>query len=266
MAESESVVELDFRDYIVGVLACEMPASFHKEALKAQALAAITFTEYLKSTGGDEVYQNADISDDSSRHQGYMTVEEMKEKWGDAFETYYASICDAVDEVINEHITYDGKVIMAAYHAISPGKTESAENVWNKKIPYLVSVDSSFDEDSTRFDSTVSIELEEFKNKVGIEKGSQSTIEILDKTDAGTVLKVNAFGKEMTGEEIRQLFNLRSAAFDVSVEEDTVTFNVRGYGHGVGMSQNGANQLAQNGKSYREIIEYYYPGTSVERR
>lgn len=263
---------MDMRDYIIGAVSAEVPASYDEEAIKAQALAAVTFAEYRKKNGGDEDIQGADVSDDSSRHQGYMTKDEMQEKWGEAFETYYEKVSEAVDEVLGKVITFDGEPIMAAYHAISPGKTESAQNMWGKDIEYLRSVDSEWDKDSTRYSSEVILtakEVEEIlSNSENADFSSDKSewIKIKSTSDTGTVLEAEVCGIKMTGMEIRNLFSLRSPTFEAEYEDGDFIFSVSGYGHGVGMSQNGANCMAKDGKTYEEIIAHYYPGTVIEDR
>lgn len=268
-SKENKIEEMDMRQYIIGTVAAEMPASYNSEALKAQALAAVTFAEYQKSNNSENI-NGADISDDSSTHQGYMSKSEMEEKWGDAYETYYKKIADAVDEVIDKVIVFDGKPIMAAYHAISTGKTESAENIWGKSVPYLISVDSEGDKYSSRYSSTVTFTESELKEVVKSEVGNiadnETDIIVNKTTDAGTVSSVTVFGKKMTGMELRNLLSLRSPSFDVTYEDGEYTFTVKGYGHGVGMSQYGADWYAKQGYTYKEIIAHYYPETTIEQR
>ena len=270
-ADNETEV-MDMRDYIIGSVSAEVPASYNEEAIKAQALAAVTFAEYRKKNAGEENISGADISDDSSKHQGYMSKAEMQEKWGDAFDVYYEKIADCVDEVLGKVITYDGEPIMAAYHAISSGKTESAKNMWGKDIEYLRSSDSSWDKDSTRYSSEVVLTAQELAKKVSSIENSdfsedeENWIKIKSVSDSGTVLEAEICGVKMTGMEIRNLLSLRSPSFDVEYNDGEFVFSVSGYGHGVGMSQNGANCMAQNGKTYEEIIAHYYPGTVIEDR
>ena len=270
-ADNETEV-MDMRDYIIGAVSAEVPASYNEEAIKAQALAAVTFAEYRKKNAGEENISGADISDDSSKHQGYMSKAEMQEKWGDAFDVYYEKIADCVDEVLGKVITYDGEPIMAAYHAISSGKTESAKNMWGKDIEYLRSADSSWDKDSTRYSSEVVLTAQELAKKVSSIENSdfsedeENWIKIKSVSDSGTVLEAEICGVKMTGMEIRNLLSLRSPSFDVEYNDGEFVFSVSGYGHGVGMSQNGANCMAQNGKTCEEIIAHYYPGTVIEDR
>lgn len=272
MTSDNETEVMDMRDYIIGAVSAEVPASYDEEAIKAQALAAVTFAEYRKKNGGDEDIGGADVSDDSSRHQGYMTKEEMQEKWGEAFDVYYEKIADAVDEVLGKVITYDGEPIMAAYHAISPGKTESAKNMWDKDIEYLRSVDSEWDKDSTRYSSEVILSATEIEKLLSNTENAdfsadeEEWIKIKSTSDAGTVLEAEICGIEMTGMELRNLLSLRSPTFDVEYNDGDFIFSVYGYGHGVGMSQNGANCMAQDGKTYEEIIAHYYQGTVIEER
>lgn len=270
-ADSETEV-MDMRDYIIGAVSAEVPASYHKEAIKAQALAAVTFAEYRKKNGSNENIGGADISDDSSVHQGYMTKAQMQEKWGDAFDTYYQKISDAVDEVLDKIIIYDGEPIMAAYHAISSGKTESAANVWGEDVAYLQTVDSRWDKDSSRYSSEVIYSASELRklleNVSGADFRSDESdwIKIKSTSDAGTVLEAEVCGVEMTGMEMRKLLSLRSPVFETEYTDGEFVFTVSGYGHGVGMSQNGADSMAQEGYTYDEIIAHYYPGAVIESR
>ena len=268
MSADEKTETLDMRDYIIGTVAAEMPASYEVEALKAQALAAVTYTEYLRLQNNGEMPDGAVISDDSSTHQGYMTKEQMQEKWGEAFDTYYNRIADAVDAVINEVIIYENRPVMAAYHAISTGRTESAENMWGSAVDYLVSVESEGDKYSSRFLSEVTISVSELKEllKNNGYKCENDEIKINSTTEAGTVSSVTVCGNEMTGMELRNLLSMRSPSFTVTKDDDTYIFSVKGYGHGVGMSQYGADWYAEQGYSYREIISHYYPGTEITDR
>lgn len=265
MTQDNKTENLPLREYIIGVVAAEMPASYEEEALKAQALVAVTYTRYIRTNGKES--NNADITDDSSTHQGYMTDEQMQEKWGDAYESYRKRIENAVDEVLDKTITYEGKPIMAAYHAISSGKTESAKTIWGKDIPYLQSVDSKWDKNSARYTSTVTLTAEELREIYGKKKTDaqdDELIEILSVSDPGTVLEVSFCGEKMTGNSLRELLSLRSPVFSAEYSDGEYVFTVSGYGHGVGMSQNGANAMAKNGKTYDEIIKHYYNGTEIE--
>lgn len=268
MTASNTTEKMDMREYIIGTVAAEMPASYDDEALKAQALAAVTYAEYQKKNGDKSNLDGADISDNSNTHQGYMTKEQMKEKWGDAFDTYYEKISNAVDAVLDKVITYEGELIIAAYHAISPAKTESAENAWGVQIPYLVSVESEGDTDSARYLSTVTVSDNDLKELMGKESvnADGNDIKINSTSDAGTVLEMTVCGKSINGNEARDMFTLRSPCFSVEYENGEYIFTVKGYGHGVGLSQYGADRLAKQGMTYEQIINHYYTDVKIEER
>lgn len=261
-------IELDFFEYVCGSVAAEMPLSYHEEALKAQAIACYTNALRLKTNSkSDAAYH---ISDDSSVHQGYLTKEQREEKWGEDFQKYESKLEAVVKSVENLAIYYEDELCVAAFHAICSGKTESAENIWGEKVPYLTSVKSNGDNLSPQYSSVVVFEKDEFieiakdlsENK-NI-KNLKSIIEIKEKSKAGTVLKVMLSKKEFTGDEIRKAFSLRSPVFTIEATEKTVTFNVTGYGHGVGMSQYGADFMARQGSSYEEILKHYYKGVEIK--
>lgn len=267
--ETDDSFTMDFRDYIIGVVAAEMPAQFHEEALSACAAAAATLARKKIITGTDESLSGAVISTDPAKHQAFTDTKELKERWGDDFDEYYEKISAAVDKAIDYSITYEGDLIVAAYHAISPGKTEEAENVWIGGFPYLTSVESPGDKLSPKYSSEVKVTFEEFKNTF-TEKGA---VLPEDKTlwfgsgeysDAGTLKKISIGGKNFTGEELRSLFSLRSAAVTLSMNNEGITFSVKGYGHGVGMSQYGADYYARQGYTWQEIIKHYYTGVEIE--
>lgn len=268
MTDSSEVTEMDMRDYIIGVVAAEVPASYATEAIKAQAIVAQTYAEYRKKHPDRTI--SGDISDDSSKHQGYMTKAEMKEKWGEAYESYLTKIEDAVDSVAGKVILYENEPVMAAYHAISSGKTESAKNIWGEDIPYLQTADSEWDTYSSRYTSEVRLTAAEVKNIMKTQKNAdfdspeEEWIGIKKKTDNGTVLEVMICGVDLTGIKARELFTLRSPVFETEYKDGEFIFTVSGYGHGVGMSQNGANCMAKEGKTAEEIIKHYYSGVTID--
>ena len=272
MTEDKVKEDMTMREYIIGAVAAEMPASYNEEALKVQALAAVTFAEYMKLNPEGENIMGADISDDSSQHQGYMSLQEMKEKWGDTFDSYYEKIENAVDAVIDKVITYNGEPVMAAYHAISSGRTESALDIWGSDVPYLQSVESEGDTESTRYESKAVFTADEIKESfkdiegVSFEGDGENWINIEKTSDSGAVLEITAGGKELTGMEVRNLLGLRSPDFTVSYEDGSFTFDVKGYGHGVGISQYGADYYAEQGMTYDEITKHYYTGVEIEER
>ena len=262
--------EITFFEYVCGSVAAEMPLAYNEEALKAQAVACYTNALRQKNSGTEK---NGDISDDTAVHQGYIDADQRKEKWGKDFDKYEKKLQKAVRAVEGEALYYKNQLCVAAFCAISNGKTEDAENLWGTKMPYLVSVDSEGDTLSPTYASTVSFSKEEFleiAQKLGADKEKLSdlktSIKITKKSLSGTVLKISVGGKEFTGEEIRKAFSLRSPTFTVKTTKNAVTFNVSGYGHGIGMSQYGANYLAENGYSYKDILEHYYSGAKTTKK
>ena len=260
--------EMSLRDYIVGVTAAEMPVSFAHDALCAQALASLTYALYQREHPKNELAGGAEISTDPAVYQAFWTVEEMRDRWGDDFEDSYEKICRAVDEVIGFEIVYEDEPVAAAFHAISPGRTESAENVWGAQIPYLVSVESAGDSVSPKYRSSLTVNAKELKAKLGLEteEAPEDWFGEPEYSEAGTLLSAEIAGKTFTGQELRKILGLQSAAFTVDCDGDTFTFSVKGYGHGVGLSQYGADYYARQGLTWREILAHYYPGTSVAER
>ncbi len=259
--------EITLFEYVCGSVAAEMPLAYNEEAIKAQAVACYTNAIRQKQLGNTK---NGDISDDTATHQGYIDVQQRKEKWGDSFEKYEKKLQDAVKAVEGEALYYDDKPCVAAFCAISNGKTEDAKCIWGTAVPYLVSVDSKGDKLSPTYASTVSFTKDEFL-KIIEENGASiknsdiaSSVKITEKSDTGTVLKVTVGNKSFTGEEIRKMFSLRSTTFTIKATKNTVTFSVSGYGHGIGMSQYGANYYAENGYNYQEILEHYYTGAEIK--
>ena len=260
--------EMEFFEYVCGSVAAEMPLSYHEEALKAQAIACYTNALRLKNSSEEDATYH--ISDDSSVHQGYLSEEQRKEKWGEDFEKYESKLHSVVKSVENIAIYYEDVPCIAAFHAICSGRTESAENIWGEKVPYLVSVKSSGDNLSPQYSSVVIFEKTDFieiakelteSKKTGSLK---NIISIKEKTKAGTVIKATLNKKEFTGDEIRKAFSLKSPVFTVKCTEKTVTFNVVGYGHGIGMSQYGADFMARQGSTYEEILRHYYKGVEIK--
>ena len=236
----------EMESYLVGVVAAEMPAAYNPEALKAQAVAARTYALRAIEAG----------SDYSQIGQAYISTDTMHSRWGDDFNTYYSKICSAVSSTKNIIAVYDGKPILAAFCAASCGTTEESSNVWEQSLPYLVSVSSPEDEENTQ---TVTFSVQELTSVLG------GIPEIQSRTQAGYVKEAAVNGKVYSGVEIRQLLNLRSAAFDIKTEGNTVYITTKGYGHGVGMSQTGAGIMADEGSSYADILSHYYPGTSLAK-
>ena len=267
------ITEVSIRDYVIGAVAAEMPVSFEEEALKAQAVAAHTYAERqrnLQRKAPDSTLGNADFSDDPNKYQGFFTKEKIRHYFGDNYDTYYNKIAAAVDEVLPYIITYNDEPIIAAFHSMSSGKTESAENMWGAEVNYLVPVNSKSDKDAPNYiDETeisadfVKARLEKVFEGIQLDDNPEKWIETGEKSPSGTVLEVTVGDKKVTGNDIRQAFGLRSADFTVEYKDDNFIFTTRGYGHGVGMSQYGANHMAKEGKDWREILEHYYSDCEI---
>ncbi len=265
----DKTIELDFFEYVCGSVAAEMPLTYHEEALKAQAVAC--YTNALRLKNADSYSENAHISDDSSVHQGYLTEAQRKEKWGKDFEKYEAKLQATVKEVEGKALYYNGELCVAAFFALCSGTTESAENIWGEKIDYLVSVKSIGDSLSPQFTTKITLNKKDFLNRLSsLEIKTDNVtdlsgiIKITKKTKAGTVLNLKINGTEFTGEEIRSVFSLKSRVFTVECKKESVTFTVTGYGHGVGMSQYGADFSARQGSTYEEILKHYYKGAQIK--
>ncbi len=258
------IEEMSAEDYLFSVLAAEMPALYEVEALKAQTVAAYTYALRKAEVGGDSY----DITDDSATDQAFITREAAREKWGDKADIYEEKLRSAVKSVLGQRLTFEGKTILAAYHAISSGKTENARELWSGDYSYLTATDSSWDKLSPDYLSTVTLTADELKEKlsslVALEGEAASWLKDAVKSESGSIVSLSVGGKSLTGSEIRGALSLRSANFDFAFSEGNFTFTVRGYGHGIGMSQNGANYMAEQGKSYEEILLHYYKGCKIE--
>lgn len=270
---SGQVSEVSLRDYVIGAVLAEMPATYHDEALKAQAVAARTYAvrqrEKQKLSPTPEL-MGADISNDSTKYQAYFTPEQAKAFYGDGYETYLEKAAAAVDSTDGEVLVYEGEPIVAAFHSTSGGKTESAEVVWGSAIDYLVPVESEEDEKSPSYleeqtfsEEEVKARLEAALDGTDLETDPAGWIVIKEKSASGTVTEMTAGGVTLTGAEFRQIFSLRSANFTVEYGGGQFSVTTRGSGHGVGMSQYGANAMAAGGSDYREILLHYYTGAEI---
>ncbi|MBQ7595808.1 MAG: stage II sporulation protein D [Clostridia bacterium] len=261
------IKEMDIREYLIGSVAGEMPANYHSEALKAQAVVSFTFAQYIRRRDGEKL-GGADISDDSSVYQSYIDEEKRKAKWKDDFEKNEKIVADAVDAVLGEYLEYGGEPAMAVYFDKSCGRTESCENVWGKSVPYLVSVTSDGDKLAPDVQSEAEFTDKELKTafeKAQIEyKNSADTpIDGIERFDSGVVKTVSVGKKEISGTRFREILSLKSAYFNVKKTDKGYKITCFGNGHFVGMSQYGADFMARQGSSYKEILSHYYPGTEI---
>lgn len=252
-----SVINLNMTDYLIGVVSSEMPASFNLEALKAQSVLARTYALKTKQTGKKLT--------DTVSTQSYIDMDQMKNKWGNSFNTYYNKIKNAVENTNGEYLSYNGNYIEALYHSTNNGKTESSLDVFGNYYPYLISVSSEYDKNASSYLRTINMPLDTISNKLGLSLNNDSVINILSYTDGGNIKEININGNNFSGKKVRELLGLRSADFDISISDNNANITTRGYGHGVGMSQYGANGMANAGYSYKDILSHYYPGTTLTK-
>lgn len=259
--------------YLKEVVSAEMPASFEEEALKAQAVAARSYLESRRNayrmSGTPAEHKGAEICTDTKHCKAWISEEKRRTLWGEDADKNWEKISCAVEETAGEVITYSGEVISAVFHSTSSGKTEASKDVWGGDRPYLVSVESPGDTESPKYKSKKEISLSEFKRiaEDNIENVdfSKGIIDGIKRSDAGGITEVCVGGVRIHGTKLRSIYGLRSTNCEITVSEDKVVFDVKGYGHGVGMSQYGANYMAKNGSDYREILATYYQGTKIEK-
>ena len=269
-SETSQIEEIDIDQYLYGVVSSEMPASFEIEALKAQAVVARTYTIYQISHNSSK-HSGADICDNYACCQAWISKEDRIAKWNtEEAESNWNKITEAVNSTKGKIITYNGEIINAFFHSNSGGLTESSVNVWGGvDYPYLKSVETSGEDGYTQYSSQVQISKQDLLNKIKekysdceIDFSKSDCIEIKEFTTSGRVKTIKFGNKEIAGTEARTILGLKSTNFTFSIDGENVTFSVTGYGHGVGMSQTGADALAKTGATYEEIIKHFY--TNVE--
>ena len=255
--DSGSVVKLELEEYLIGCVGAEMPAAFNVEALKSQAVIARTYA--LKSM------KIGKRLTDTESTQSYKNNDELREIWGNSYNTYYNKIKSAVESTWGEYLSYNGDYIEAVYHSTSNGMTEASTNVWGNYYPYLVSVSSEYDVDSPTYMQDKFISYDEISSRLNISVNSETIFTILSKTSGNRVESIDVGGTVFRGIDFRNKLGLRSNDYDINKNESGITFTTRGYGHGVGMSQYGANGMAKRGYSYNEILSHYYSGTTLKK-
>jgi stage II sporulation protein D len=268
--EGGIVKTMDLSEYLTGVVRAEMPASFEPEALKAQAVAARTYTLYHLSVGGNHG-ETADICTNAACCQAYTDKGTAWKKWGEAAQCYEEKIWQAVKETDGQVLLYQGEPILAVFHAASAGMTRPAGAVWSRDVPYLQSVSSPEPETSIpNYYSKKTFTTKAFQQLISAAYAAAHFSEDVDRwisdpiTDAaGNVEQITVGGITIKGTELRSILELRSACFTWEVTGKDITFYVTGYGHGVGLSQYGANQMAKDGAGWKEILSHYYTGVSV---
>ena len=271
-AKDDVIEEIPIDEYLYGVVSAEMPASFEQEALKAQAVVARTYTIYKIEHSGNK-HGEADICDDSSCCQAWISKENRFARWDERErESNWNKIVNAVEETKGKVITYDGQVINAFFHSNSGGKTETTLNVWGGSgYPYLQAVETAGEDAYSQYQSEVTLTKEEFIKKmkekysdIELDFNDTETIKILEYTDSNRVKEIKIGNKVLSGVEVRSIMGLKSANFNIQIDDAEIKFEVIGYGHGVGMSQTGADSMAKEGSTYEEIIKHFYTGVEVE--
>lgn len=267
----DRVCDMDVDQYIKEVTASEMPADFHSEALKAQAVAARTYlinrVRVYQKTSAPEEHKGAMICTDSTHCKAWVSEEKKREQWGKDADKNWKKISKAVDDTKNLMITYDDQPISAVFHSTSSGYTENAADVWGGNVKYLVSVRSEGDEQSPKFKSEAEFSIEDFK-KIAEEKfegvsWENPLVENIIRSEAGGIKTLEVGGTVVDGSDFRFAFGLRSTNIEIELTQASVKMYVKGYGHGVGMSQYGANYLAREGKNFEEILKTYYSGVEI---
>ena len=267
VSEEDCVKDMDINEYLKCVVAAEMPADFEEEALKAQAVAARTYlySHIAEKDKGNiaESHNGAVICTDSTHCQAYISADKRREYKA-------AGVKPAFDETTGQIMTYNDEIISAVFHSTSSGMTESAVDVWGADVPYLQSVASTGDEESPKYHSELTLSEQEFKNiaeeKIDGVDWNNGLVSNINRSNAGGIVTLDVGGVNIKGTEFRNIFSLRSANVEISQENGNIKMSVKGFGHGVGMSQYGADYLARQGKTYEEILKTYYTGVEIENR
>ena len=269
--DGETVENMALDQYLRGVVRGEMPASFQLEALKAQAAAERTYVYYQLAAGRKEAHPDADVCTDPACCNAWLSEAAAREKWGEDFDGWESRIGEAVAATDGQAALYAGQPILAVFHSSSAGKTAEAGDVWSGDVPYLRSVDSPEGEETVpNYYSAAAFTAAEAKAllaqahpELTFSGGPDKWFGAVERDDSGRVSTVEVCGAPLRGVEVRRIFSLRSACFTVDAAADKVTFRVTGYGHGVGMSQYGANELARQGKTWQEILMWYYADITI---
>lgn len=278
--EENKTEQVDFEEFLTYVVASEVPASFSEEAIKAQAVAARTYIydKYVKYKDNPDLipqeHNGGIVCTDYTHCCAYTPNEGLQKAHGDQWmKVYFKKISDCVEDTKGEILTYEGKPITAAFHASSGGgRTENSEDVWLSGLPYLVSVESPHEDTRDGYISKKELTCDEFKKIINEKYPEAKLGDDLNKwfgnvsyTDGNAVKNIKIGNADLSGIQIRSLFSLKSACFDVTMLDDKIIFTVQGSGHGVGLSQHGANLMAEKGKTYEEILKWYYTGVEIEK-
>ena len=259
--KTNQIITLPFEEYIKGVVAGEMPATFELEALKAQAVASRSYAMYQMTATKDKDY---DVLN-TTANQVYLTDQELKNNWKNEYEQKINKINKAITETTGEYLTYKGQIVNAMFFSTSTGKTENSEEVFVSALPYLRSVDSKWDEASPVYTDTYTFDLKDFYSKLSLPYNENLKIEITAKTSTGRIKKIKINDQELNGRDFATKLSLRSNYFTITQNNDKITINTKGFGHGVGMSQYGANGMAKEGYKYDQILKHYYQDVQIAK-
>ncbi len=267
---SNQIIKIPEKKLLCGTVASEMPARFESEALKAQAVASYTYFCHLRETKPKN--QNYDFKINPQKRINFITKEQMQKNWGSNFSKYNKKIKNAINEVFPKRLTYKGKPIFASCHAMSSGITEKSSDIFGGELPYLVNVESKGDKLEKNYETKTEFSQDEFK-KILIDNNSEcklngnpkNWVKNYERTKAGTIKQITIGNQKFKGKDLRAFFNLKSSNFVIDYNSSKNKFIIItfGYGHGVGMSQCGANYMAKQGKNYKEILAWYYPNTKL---
>lgn len=270
--DGEKIVPMTMAEYLPGVVRGEMPADFEPEALKAQAVAERTFIYYHMDGGRKAAHPDADVCMDYHCCNAWVSQEQAKKNWGDYYEEYERKIQQSVEETDGQVMLYDGSPILAAFHSSSAGVTAASGDAWVSDLPYLKSVESPENGDTVpNYYSVNAFSAAEFKEKIlaaepsaVLEGSAEEWVKDPVQNGSGRVESVCIGGIRMRGTQVRSALGLRSACFTAECSAEEIVFRVTGFGHGVGMSQYGANSMAKEGKTWQEILHWYYQGVDIE--
>jgi len=265
------VKSMSLADYLPGAVAAEMPASFEPQALRAQAAAIRTYVLYRQRVSPSGSHPQADVCTDSACCLAWSSEDALREKWGSDYAAYSEKIRSAVSDTDGVWIAWSGEPVLAAFHSSSAGKTEDSSAVWGSSLPYLVSVSTpETAQEVPNYVAGVTVSADDFSSAIrtafpgaDLSGGPASWIGASVYDAAGRLSSVSIGGASVSGTALRSLFSLRSAAIAIAAADGAVTLTCTGYGHGVGMSQYGANVLASQGRTWKEILAWYYPGTEL---
>ncbi len=255
------IKEIPFEEYIKGVVAGEMPVTFELEALKAQAVASRSYAMYQMTATKDKAYDVVN----TTANQVYLTDEQLKDNWKEDYPEKINKIKTAIAETSGEYLTYNGEIVNAMFFSTSVGATENSEEVFVSALPYLRSVDSTWDKESPVYIDTYTFTLEDFYKKLNLPFKQTLKIEVTEKTSTGRTKALKINDQEMKGRDVATKLSLRSNYFDIVQNQNNITITTKGFGHGVGMSQYGANGMAKEGYKYDQILKHYYKNTEIKK-